>query len=223
MNRVWVTRTQPGAGETAARLTEAGYRPVIAPLLSVGPPDEMPVIPESDALLIFTSRNGVGAFSNLTDRRHWDVVTVGDATAELAAQAGFVSVTSVSGTSSDIKNYVIGNIPRSRPVVHVSGAVTRGEIVEALMAEGFQAQKSVVYQTHAAGSLPPIDVAAIDAVLVHSPLASKTLATLAPDLSNCVSVSISKAADQALGTLRFRERRVAKSPDERALLAALRA
>ena len=33
--RVWITRAQPGAARTAARLTALGFEPVVAPLLAI--------------------------------------------------------------------------------------------------------------------------------------------------------------------------------------------
>jgi hypothetical protein len=95
--RVWITRAQPGASRTAARLRDMGFTPLIQPLLAVE--TLSPPVPDLDrfAALAFTSRNGVAAFAALTSRRDRPVFAVGDATAQAAREAGFVAVRSASG------------------------------------------------------------------------------------------------------------------------------
>jgi uroporphyrinogen-III synthase len=61
--RVLVTRSEPGASETAERLSAAGYLPIVEPVFTI---EALPAeIPEFDALA-FTSANGARQFASLS-------------------------------------------------------------------------------------------------------------------------------------------------------------
>jgi uroporphyrinogen-III synthase len=72
--RILVTRSEPGASETATRLEAAGYEAVVEPLFSIVPIDA--TLPDFDALA-FTSANGVRRFAALSPRRDAAVFCVG--------------------------------------------------------------------------------------------------------------------------------------------------
>ena len=56
--RVWITRAEPGAARTAARLRDMGFEPIVAPLLAIKhlTPPVLDLAPF--AALAFTSVNG---------------------------------------------------------------------------------------------------------------------------------------------------------------------
>jgi len=62
LNRVWITRAQPGANATAQRITALGFEPVVAPALVV---KELPAVVDLAGVgaLAFTSVNAVRAFA----------------------------------------------------------------------------------------------------------------------------------------------------------------
>lgn len=89
--RVLVTRPQPEAARTAARLTTLGHDVVLAPLLNTLPVDwELPArLPEAVA---FTSAAAVRlAGPQLAALRHLPVFVVGSATAQAARDAGLAA------------------------------------------------------------------------------------------------------------------------------------
>ena len=221
MPKVWVTRTRPGAEKTAKALRARGFDPIISPLLEVAPADNIPPMPDRDAMLVFTSGNGVRAFCDLTDRRAWPVITVGDATADLARHCGFEEVRSASGDSADLLNLIKDTLPKTQPIVHGSGEIVRGNIVERLQAFGYKARRNIYYNTVPTNTFPAVSMSAIDIVLLHSPLAAKALSEQKLDLSKTIVISLSQAVDEALTAPAIGERRVANSPDEAALLACL--
>ncbi|PXA92809.1 uroporphyrinogen-III synthase, partial [Caulobacter sp. D5] len=94
--RVWITRARPGAEATAARLSALGFTPLIDPLLEVR---DLPWTANLAGVgaLAFTSRNGVAAFARISGERGLPVFAVGDATAEVAAEAGFTRIESAQG------------------------------------------------------------------------------------------------------------------------------
>lgn len=98
---VWVTRTQPQAGATAARLRERGAEPLVDPLLEVELLDTVSD-PSAFGHLIVTSFNALDIYAAQHNARHQTVWTVGDATAQAARAAGFTRVHSASGDSGDL-------------------------------------------------------------------------------------------------------------------------
>ena len=85
--RIWVTRTQPGANATAARLTAMGHMPIVQPVLKAQPiPNAALDLAGVDALA-FTSGHAITAFAALSPERDLPVFTVGEASALLARLA----------------------------------------------------------------------------------------------------------------------------------------
>ena len=222
MKNVWVTRTLPGGLAAGEKLREAGCKVVIAPLLEISEPEIFPPALPRDAILAMTSKNGIAALTRQTDERYWPVVTVGDATARLARAAGFETVHSASGTSADVTRTIKSVFEAGQsPVIHISGKHVRGDICGDLRASGFKAERRIYYQTRPVDVLPDIDMKPLTHVLVYSPLAARTLSGFAPDIGHVTVISISAAADGALGTIAVRARLIASKPTEKAMLSLL--
>jgi len=219
MTKVWITRTQPAADKTAEAIRRLGFDPIIVPLLRITPPDTMPPITPKTAVLVFTSSNGVRAFCDLTDKRSWPVVTVGDATANVARDMGFTNVQSASGTSETVTELIKTKFNDEAPIIHCSGDIVRGTITADLEAAGYTAQRDIFYKTETIGHLP--ELKDVHYVVLHSPLAAKILRALAPNCAHMSAVCMSPAVSAALGTLPLREKRVANAPTETALLTCL--
>ena len=218
---IWITRTLPAAHKSAQAFAHLGLAAAIAPLLLVSPPEAMPAIPPKEALLIFTSANGLSAFCQLTDNRHWPVVTVGAQTAVQARKAGFKTVSSADGTSEDVTALVKSSTDLSTPIIHCAGEHVRGSITEDLRAGGYQARRDLYYRSAPVDKVPKIDLTRLNFLALYSPLAAKTLARFKPDLTTVTLLSISAATDAALGDLKAQARLIAKAPNEAAMLDLL--
>jgi len=176
--RVWITRARPGAEATAARLSAFGFDPLIDPLLEVRdlpwPPDLAGV-----GALAFTSRNGVAAFARASRERSLPVFAVGDATADVAAEAGFTHVESARGDVADLAALIVERRPAGA-VLHPAAAEPAGDLVSPLLRAGIEARSVAVYETVArapdAATLDALDDLA--AVLLHSPKAARALAAV---------------------------------------------
>ena len=221
MKTVWITRTQPFAQRSAARFKDAGFHPIIAPLLLIGPPPVIPPMPPRGAVLIFTSQNGLNAFCGLSDFRGHAVVTVGNATAGAVRKAGFTDVISADGTAKDVAPLILQNPQRSSPYWHIAGRHVRGSIIEDLRTAGLSAARHVFYISRPVDRLPKIDMSSIDVTALYSPLAAKTLAALSPDMSKAAIVSISAETDAALGAFDVGRRIIADTPNEESMLVSL--
>lgn len=217
---VWITRTQPSAAATAQVIERAGFQPLIAPLLTVEILD-VPAITAKNTALIFTAQNGVRAFCENETRRDFSVVTVGDATAQLAVDSGFTNVKSAGGTSRDIAPLIAASCDKAAHYLHISGKHVRGTVLKDLQDLGLSAKRRIYYRSAPVQALPDIDLAKVDIAAFFSPLAAQTLAALGPNIKGLKAVSISAATDEALGALEFTARHIAKTPTLTGLIAAL--
>lgn len=214
IRRVWVTRAEPGAGRTAARLTALGFEPLVASLLAI-----RPLTPAIDltgvAALAFTSRNGIEAFAALEATRNCPVFTVGDATADAARDAGFTDVRSASGDIHALSVLIAEAAPG---LILAPGAAEPAADLATLLAGKAEVRAVAVYEAVETGALAP---AGFDAVLVHSPRAARALVMHAWALDDRVAVAISPAAAEPLSDLGLREIRIASAPTDDAMLQGL--
>lgn len=221
IQRVWITRAQPGAARTAERLAALGFEAVVAPLLAIHPiPDALTAELDLTAVaaLAFTSPNGVAAFAALTpDLRDRPVFAVGDATAEAARAAGFLDVRSAAGDIGALAR-LIQTHWTGGPILNPGPREPAGDLSALLPDQRITALP--VYEAIETGAPAP---AAFDAVLIHSPRAARALtATLPPAAAQGrTAVAISPAAAAPLAALPFAEIRFAAAPDEPSMLGAL--
>jgi uroporphyrinogen-III synthase len=189
---------------------------MVAPLLAIRP---LPLgAPDLTGIntLAFTSANGVAAFAALTPDRTPPVFTVGDATAQAARAAGFARVQSAGGDLDRLAALLLAQGPGIGPLL-VPGAREPAGDLPALLRDRIEARALPVYSAVETGATPPAD---FDAVLIHSARAARALATLGP-FAGQTAIALSAAAAAPLGDRADLEIRLAPTPDEAALLAAL--
>lgn len=232
--RVLITRPQPDAETTAARLRDMGHVPLVAPLL------EIRLLVRADSLditgfqaVLVTSANGARALSDATEQRNTLVFAVGVASAETARQAGFGSVESADGDVRALKALVTERLdPGNGPLLHVTGSVTAGDLVGGLGQSGYVAEALQLYDTDTENTLPGtiedgLRQGNIDAMLLYSPRTARTFVNLVnsagiPDLLNNIKVfCLSNAVRDALGDAGFRSVHVAERPEQDRLLQLL--
>ena len=213
MCKVWITRTNPAAQESAEVWRDAGFEPLVAPLLGIESVRHEAI--SKDAVLIFTSKNAIDHVTCNGQR----AICVGDATADKARGAGFSDVISVDGTSADVTQWVLAHLPNSQPICHVSGWHVRGAIAEDLQRAGYSADRVKVYRSTPQIIWPdePVALAAL-----YSPLAAATFAQAATarDVSALSVVCISPAAANALSDLKLKSVSIAAHPREDELIMA---
>jgi uroporphyrinogen-III synthase len=221
-----VTRSEPGASETAARLRAAGFDPVVEPVFTIAP--IAADIPDFDALA-FTSANGARQFARLSPRRDARVFCVGARTAQAARDMGFAEVVSADGDVNALADLIARKLPRDMHLLHAGNAESRGDLAERLSAAGHSARFVAIFYAVPVQSPGPHLAALlagqerIDAVMVHSPRAAVILAGFANGAARRAPlpvVAISEAAAAALGGRTGRVE-IAASPDEAALISAL--
>lgn len=214
--KVWITRARPGADQTAARLTALGFTPLVIPLLVIRPL-AVTLDLEGVEALAFTSANGVAAFAALSVVRSLPVLTVGEATARAARDAGFAQVRSADGDLTALAALIRAQASGLQ-VLHPGAAEPAGDLAAAV-GDTAVVRSVPVYATVETGVAAP---RSWDAVLIHSPRAARALATtLTPGgASGRLAVAISAAA-APLDSAGFAAVQLATTPTEAALLEAL--
>lgn len=225
---VIVTRAEPGASETMARLKAMGLTAMAAPMLALAPLDV--ALPDlSDVQhLVFTSANGVRFLAGASGLRSAKAWCVGPSTAEAAREAGFADVHEGAGDAVDLAADLLSALPEgTRGVLHVANEAAAGDLVARLKAGGIPADFLALYETRPADELPT-DVEAMLAagpacVLVHSAKAAAAFAWAAGALDQAIIVAISEAAARPLLGREVAAIHIADAPNETALLATLAA
>lgn len=216
--RIWVTRTEPQASETARRIEALGHEAAVAPVLMVR---ALPIKVDLDGIgaLAFTSRNAVAAFARECPGRDLPVFVTGPGAWADAEAAGFGQVESAEGDVQALATLIIARRPPG-VVLHAAGADLAGDLEGALDDAGVAARTLTIYETIETGVAPPGD---IDAVLIHSPRAAKAVAGVTPvSLAQRIEAfAISRAAAAPISYSKFRRVAVAPYPNEQALLKLL--
>jgi len=221
--RIWITRTQPGADSTAERVRAMGHEAIIVPLLTVRPVAEPEINLRGVGALAFTSANGVRAFADHSGERELRVFAVGAATAQAARAAGFRTVLSADGDVEALAEGIASRRGQLRgAVLHPGAAEPAGDLAGALEKHGVEARRLILYETGPV-KLSEAQAATLvqtDAALLHSPRAAKVLASVlkthpAPHLR---ALGISKAVMKPLARAQLGAKAFPPFPLEAALL-----
>ncbi len=229
---VIVTRAEPGATETAARLSMAGYTPVVSPVLAIQPiAQDEPVNLDGVQGLLFTSANGVRAFADVYEGRDQPAYCVGPATLAAALEAGFESVLNADGNAKDLAALVCANSsPDGGRLLHVANEAAAGDLASELRANGFDVNFLALYRAAPAQSLMReaaelIRAGSSAAVLIHSAKGATRFTELCRtselDTSSLAFAAVSEKAAEPLTDLSPARLEIAEKPNEDALFDAL--
>jgi uroporphyrinogen-III synthase len=222
--RVLVTRPEPGAGRTAARLRDAGFEAVVVPLSEIVP--LRPELPAGafDAVAV-SSANAIRhapaeLVSQLASR---PLFAVGDETAAAAREAGFVQVHSSSGSAGDLARDIAAGVGSAGRIAYLCGRV-RLDAVEATLAnQGIDLVAVETYDTLARtatrAELAALESGPIFAALIYSAKAAEALAELARErpetvFADAAFIAISRRVAERLANTAAGSVFVAATPDE---------
>jgi uroporphyrinogen-III synthase len=189
MVHMLVTRPEPDASETAARLGALDIEAVIEPLLIA---ETLPTsLPPSDgfAALAVTSANALRALDHRDQVAGYvrlPLYAVGDRTAALARDLGFADVTSAEGNLNDLVA-LLARAGVHGPVLHPAARQQSGDLAKALAPHGVMVITTPVYAMHPAPALSAatrqdLETGAIAAALFYSRRTAETFAMLAQSL-----------------------------------------
>lgn len=224
VKKVWVTRARPGADETASRIEDLGFTPVVVPLLEARALGHDPIDLTGIGALAFTSARGVEALAIRTPVRDLPVFAVGAATAKAARDAGFTQVVAGDGDVEALADLIARQGANAGTLLHAAAAQPAGDLVGDLTRRGLGARALAVYETietDPGGVLSHLPN--LDAALVHSPRAARALAAFLADrpTPDMRLLALSPAVAQPLAALKCAGIAIAPFPNEPSLLKVL--
>lgn len=177
-----ITRPEPAASQTAARLRALGHAATVDPMLRIAPTREPLPAGPFDAVA-FTSINGVKAFAAHPQGPglfHLPAFAVGSRTAKEARAAGFTEVTDCEGDASALAIRLAQALPKGARVLNPAGEDRATDLAELLKAPGLELVLTIIYAAQPADALSEeaqaaLEAGQIDAALHFSQRTVKTL------------------------------------------------
>jgi len=227
MVRMLVTRPEPDASETAARLNALDIEAVIEPLLIAE--TLQTTLPDAAgfAALAVTSASALRALHDRGDLPrllHLPLYAVGDRTAETARRFGFAQVVSAQGNFDDLVALLV-RAGVGGPILHPGARQQAGDLGKALAPHGIMVIATAVYAMRPAVQLSAATRAGldsgIDAALFYSRRTAETFADLAADLDGRTRLGmlcLSEAVAAPLIAAHFVRVSLADHPSEEAMM-----
>lgn len=223
-----VTRPEPDASETAARLNALDIGTVIDPLLIARTlPTSLPAAAGFAALAV-TSANALRALSDRGDLSTYlglPLFAVGDRTADAARRFGFADVTSARGSADDLVA-LLARAGLEGPILHPAAKHQAADLGKALAPHGIMVITAPVYDMVPATGLGAatrdgLASGAIEAALFYSRRTAETFARLAADLGDRTRLGVlclSEAVAAPLIGAHFVRVALADHPSEEAMM-----
>jgi uroporphyrinogen-III synthase len=226
---VLITRPEPGASQTAARVAAYGLLPIVAPVLTIAIQGVRP--PDRWSATVLTSRNAIQACP--VSMHEHPVFAVGTATATEATNAGFTHVFNADGDAAALADLIANTLsPRDGTLVLPVAQGQGRELTASLRQHGFSVLRRVAYRAAPVDTLPEAAASClakrkVGTVMLFSGETSRHFvrllrtANLVDSIRDVEAVSISERAAVALRPLPWRRIRVAAKPNQDAMLALL--
>ncbi len=216
-----MTRPRAASERFVAELSTACV-PIVSPLIGFSLTGPLPDMADIRGV-VFTSANGVAAYSALHGPAHLPGFAVGAATAQAAQDAG-LSLTSANGDAEALIAMIAERQPPA-PLLHVRGTHSRGDVAERLNALGIPTRPAILYDQPEV----PMTQAALRVLQggrpvvapVFSPRTGAFLAKM-PVKAPLLVAAMSEAVAKTLSPLHIRESRIAERPDGASMLACTR-
>ena len=229
-----ITRPIEDAKPLADLLAARGVECSVEPLLEIVPREDAEIDLDGVQALLFTSTNGVRAFAAKSSRRDLKVLTVGEASAAAARDAGFTAVIAASGDVETLAELAIARLdPKAGPLFHGAASALAGDLQGRLEAAGFTLRRAVLYDAKPAATFSPetrmnLALGGIDMVLLFSPRTARTFVELwraaeSPSLAKATALCLSPAVAREIAELGWQHTETATSPDQPAMLALVAA
>lgn len=229
--RALITRPRENAGAIARALSERDIEPIQEPLLEIRATDHGPIDLDGVQAVLLTSAFGAREFATSTERRDLPIFAVGDATADVARNAGFDKVESARGDAEALAMLVMEKLkPADGALLHAGGRTIAGDLAGQLGEAGYEVRRVELYSALPAPALSIETVEALkagglDLVLFFSPRTAGTFVRLVQEAgvadrcaqvtALCLSAQVAEAA-RAVG---WRRVEIADRPEQPAMIA----
>jgi uroporphyrinogen-III synthase len=230
--RVLVTRPEPDAAPTAAKLRAAGHEVAVDSLLAIEPVAFE--LPGGDyAALAATSANApraVGANLSIAKLKSLPFFALGVHTANAARLAGFIYIEIAGGDMRALSELLIRRLPAGARVLYLAGERRARDLAAMTTPANIAIETLVVYRAKAVerfseATVEKLRARELDAVLHFSPRSAEIFVTLAREerlesaFTSLRHLCLSDATAAALPPGARAE--IALRPEEEALLALL--
>ena len=225
--RLIITRPEDDSLPLKAKLESRGHTAILAPLLKIVARAGAYVPPLAYQLICTTSANAL-KFLQVEDRlKAIPLLTVGPQSLATAQENGFKFAEAHGGDVQGLAAHAAARFdPQKGPVLYLSGVETSADLQALLMASGFAVERVITYD---AVVQTPDDIGSslkgADGVLLYSPRSARLWRDLiensglgrraAAPIYYCLSENVANALPRSW------QKRVAKTPDEAAMLALL--
>lgn len=223
MVRLLVTRPEPDASETAARLRALDIDAVVSPLLLARTLTTTLPLASGFTALAITSANALRALDErgeIPRLQTLPVYAVGDRSAAVAREMGFAEVVSAEGNIDDLVA-LLAAAGVGGPVLYPTARQQAGDLAKALAPHGVMVITSAVYEMHPAQQLGA-DLDGLDGALFYSRRTAETFTRLAPagsDRARPGMLCLSEAVAAPLLAAHFVRVSLADHPSEEAMMA----
>jgi uroporphyrinogen-III synthase len=143
--KVWVTRSQPGAGRQADALRASGFDVIVAPVLEIEPTGAAEPVAGFD-IVIFLSEQAVLHGGTLHYCRDAAVYAVGARTGRVLAERGIDALLPESASSEGLLRAVADLELAGRPILIVAGMGGRKALVQGLEERGAEVEEFLCYR-----------------------------------------------------------------------------
>ncbi|OQM77133.1 uroporphyrinogen-III synthase [Manganibacter manganicus] len=231
--RILVTRPEPSARRTAGELAGMGHEPIILPLTQTLPLQLGAAAPKDSVAVAITSANALrhAPPALIASLAALPCHAVGEKTAQAARAAGFTHVETGAGDAVALADKIAPSLA-GKALVYLCGRVRFPAFEEKLAAAGVQVHAlesydtvPVAYTDSAMAGL--LGGQPVDAVLLYSATAADAVLAMMsrPALSGHFGgtdyLCLSQRVGARLAALDQRHVKIARRPDEAALLALL--
>lgn len=185
--KLLVTRPQPGADQTAARLSALGIEPLVLPFTEmVGIPHQLAGAASNDAVAIIVTSANALRFADeklLNQLKHLTVYAVGDATKDAALEKNFSKVVSADGDARDLIELVSERLKQNECIIYLCGETRSDDIEIELGKLGFIITVVETYQTNKVSQLTYslqelIEDHSLDGALLYSSISASIFGEL---------------------------------------------
>lgn len=222
-----ITRPEEDAAALKATLESKGHTAVLAPLLKIVPRANVFVPPLDYQVICATSANALKHFQAADRLKILPLLAVGPQSLAAAQSMGFENAKACGGDVHGLAAYAAASLdPKNGPVLYLSGAETSADLQALLAAHGFAVERVIVYDAvaEAPDEIGP-ELAKTEGVLLYSPRSARLWCDIIANsglekqavlpMYFCLSENVSKVLPPHW------RKRVAKTPDEAAMLALL--
>jgi len=185
--RILLTRPEPDALRTAARLTALGHRVLIDSLIAIElvAIDKPPAGPF--AAVAVTSANAVrvaGGMDQLAFLRTLPLYAVGNHSGEMARTAGFSNVIAADGDAAALAHLLTRRIKPGSRVLYLAAEDRARDLADLLAPAGIAVETVVLYRARpaaefSAATMAVLTSAGLDVVLHYSPRSAAIFVALA--------------------------------------------